>query len=1131
MGNRLTRGWQRTGVAACVAGLVMGGVAAAPPAGASPDNELIWEEGTVTSVSDGDTLVATMDAGPGARGSQRVRTIGVQAPETSPLECGAAQAKDRLRAQLPVGSRVQTRSVDVASQDAYSGGRIVRSLYGQDEEGNWYDTSRGTVSDGWLMWFPLAADSSNKPEWAHNLEYRVLADDAAGQVRGLWSRDLCGSSRYPDMNVRVWAKYYGTEKVYVENNSPYAIDLSGWIIRDSAISGYRTLPAGTVIASGGVREVYSGDMNLNNLPASNPAFEGDAVYLMEPAGPFGTGNLRAWFPYPCNPDDCGDVLSGAITMSAPALDGTPVRKPSDPGAVSATASTTAAGTATVTWAAPNDLGGPSVTYTVTASSSDGAAAPASTAGVTATTHSFTTLTPGKPYRFTVTAKNSAGTSAAVQTKDDVIPAGPPGVPSDVAAEGRDSSVVVSWTAPSTGGTDVDAMTYTATASAGGAPVSSCPATGATSCVIPNLSPGTTYSVTVAATSTVGTSAPSSPPVEVATATYIGSGPTLGEPTSVLALPGNGRAVVSWSRPALDGGAQITSYNVTADPGGGTCQAIDGATSCVVQGLTNGDPYTFTVVANNGAAGPASSASDPVTPFAYVRTSDATSAPPAAEPWIGGQYIDLTNTSGSVARLGGYGLWDAQSSRYVNGSSVENRAAYLFGPTTTLAPGATMRVYFVGGVAPAASGSISQYVFAGADLTLNADSDFVELANLNGSQIACRSKAGSSCERARVASVPSSPVGITARSTASDVTVAWGAPISRGGLEISGYTATAYDAPVGGNVIAGCTAAGGSRSCAFPASMGSTYFVDVVAHNPQGSSGPSWRVKAAPRTVPSAPGNVSVSGTPGGVNVNWTPAAENGAAITRYTASAYTAGTGGKPVGSCTTSSGSLTGCTIMRLQGGSQYFIDVVATNRAGDGAPSSPRVAGTPGPGGAISTYSKSKVTVRWDAPAPGSNTITGYTAKLYSKSKGGTKVGECSAPAGATSCRTKKMKKRSKYYIDLTMQSAAGTFTVKPRIVTGPAKKASKPKVTSATPSSRKVTIAWSPPTFNGYSYLKGYGARLYSKSKGGKVKASCSAGPSANACITKTMKKGKYYSAVRVKNSKGWSSWSKRVKVVVR
>jgi hypothetical protein len=77
----------------------------------------------------------------------------------------------------------------------------------------------------------------------------------------------------------------------------------------------------------------------------------------------------------------------------------------------------------------------------------------------------------------------------------------------------------------------------------------------------------------------------------------------------------------------------------------------------------------------------------------------------------------------------------------------------------------------------------------------------------------------------------------------------------------------------------------------------------------------------------------------------------------------------------------------------------------------------------------------------------------------------------------------------------------------------------------------VTWAPPTFNGYSYLKGYGARLYSKSRGGSVKASCTAGPSTMTCTTKSVKRGTYYAAARVKNSKGWSSWSKRVKVVVR
>jgi fibronectin type 3 domain-containing protein len=1125
----------RAAVAAgAVAALLAGTMGTAPAAMANPDDELIWEEGTITSIADGDTLVATLDTGSGARGSQRIRTIGVQAPEVAhngtPPECGAAQATTRLRDQLPTGSRVQTRSVDVNSYDDYSGGRIVRSLYAQDQESNWYDTSRGTVSDGWLMWFPLSAASNNKAEWAHNLEYRVLADDAAGQGRGLWAANLCGAAPYAGANLRVWAKYWGTEEVYVENLSGFDVDLSGWTIRDSAISGYRTLAAGTVVPAGGVRKVYSGDLNLNNLPADNAAFEGDAVFLLDNTGSLATGNLRAWFPYPCNPDNCGDVLTGGISMSAPFLSSPPVRKPSNPGSVTAQATTDGSGNVTVTWAAPNDFGGPTISYTITPSSTDGGSVPAAATGVTETSYTFPGLTLGKSYRFAVRAVGAGGLSDSIQSTPAVSPAGPPGAPTSIVTEARSSAAVISWTAGASGGIDADTVTYTATAV--NDPTRMCTASGATSCVVPGLANGTPYTFTVRANNGLA-AADSAASAPVTPLDYLPSGTAApGVPKDVTATAGNGKAVVSWARPDSDGGQQITSYTATSGPR--SCIASGGATSCVVPGLTNGTPYTFTVRANNGADGPTASSAS-VTPFASgsVRTSTTTAAPPAADPWIGGQYIELTNTSASTARLGGYGLWNAQSSRFDNNGRLENRAAFLFDAAETLGAGQTLRVYFAS--APPSVGQTGggvKSIFAGANLALNTDSDFVELANLNGAQIACRSKAGSSCVRAQVASVPSSPVGVTARSTASDVTVTWGAPISRGGLAIAGYSATAYDAPVGGNIIASCAAGGADRSCSFPATLGSAYYVDVVATNAQGSSGPSWRVRAVPKTVPSAPGNVTVSGTPGGVNVTWTPAVENGATITKYTASAYTAGTGGNPVGTCTTSNGSLTGCTIMKLQGGTQYYIDVMATNRAGNGAASSPRAPGTPGPGGAVSTYSKGKVTVRWDAPTPGSNTITGYTARLYTKSKGGTKVGECSAPAGKTSCTTKKMKKRSKYYIDLTMQSAAGTFTVKPRIVTGPPKKASAPKVTSATPTGKQVTIAWAPPSFNGYSYLKGYGARLYSKKKGGSVKASCSAGPAATTCTTKAVKKkGTYYSAVRVKNSKGWSKWSKRVKVVVR
>lgn len=77
------------------------------------------------------------------------------------------------------------------------------------------------------------------------------------------------------------------------------------------------------------------------------------------------------------------------------------------------------------------------------------------------------------------------------------------------------------------------------------------------------------------------------------------------PENVKATAGDGKATVTWD--AVPGGS-ITSYTVTAGPGGKTCTATAPATSCVVEGLTNGTEYSFMVVANNAAgAGPASSA--------------------------------------------------------------------------------------------------------------------------------------------------------------------------------------------------------------------------------------------------------------------------------------------------------------------------------------------------------------------------------------------------------------------------------------------------------------------------------------------------------------------------------------------
>ena len=111
------------------------------------------------------------------------------------------------------------------------------------------------------------------------------------------------------------------------------------------------------------------------------------------------------------------------------------------------------------------------------------------------------------------------------------------------------------------------------------------------------------------------------------------------PGTVSAIAGAGQAFVSWSAPLFTGGAAVSSYTVTASPGGASC--VTAARSCVVTGLTPGTDYTFTVTATNSAA--TSSASTPSTGVS-VTYSVAPSTPPVSTP---GTSVRLVAADGSA----------------------------------------------------------------------------------------------------------------------------------------------------------------------------------------------------------------------------------------------------------------------------------------------------------------------------------------------------------------------------------------------------------------------------------------------------------------------------------------------------
>ncbi len=218
----------------------------------------------------------------------------------------------------------------------------------------------------------------------------------------------------------------------------------------------------------------------------------------------------------------------------------------------------------------------------------------------------TGLDNGTDYSFTVVAGNSVGESPASQASATVRPSATPTAPNHVTALAGDRSATVSWQ-PTYLNSDV--ASYRVTSTSPGRPDQTTTVTGdATSTTLTGLTNGTTYTFTVTATNTAGTS-----PTSVASdpVTPAGAPDT---PTKPTATRGDRSATITWTKPASNG-TPITGYTITSSPAGITKTVTGGDTlTTTMGGLTNGTAYTFTVTATNTAGtSPTSVASDPVTP--------------------------------------------------------------------------------------------------------------------------------------------------------------------------------------------------------------------------------------------------------------------------------------------------------------------------------------------------------------------------------------------------------------------------------------------------------------------------------------------------------------------------------------
>ena len=845
--------------------------------------------------------------------------------------------------------------------------------------------------------------------------------------------------------------------------------------------------------------------------------------------------------------------AGTGPSSASSNSVTPIGPPVAPTNVAATSNANTQ--SVVTWAASASTGGSTIThYTVTSNGGQ----TCTTANGTTTTCTVTGLTNGTSYTFTVTATNAVGTSAASAPSAPAIPATAPGPPTGVTAVGGYTQGTVSWTAPaSNGGAAITG--YTVMSSPG---AKTC-TTSTTSCIVTGLTDLTSYTFTVVAINSAGTSASSVASNAVVPTTTVPNPPTNVTATSYA----NTQSVVSWTAPAYTGGATINQYIVTSSPGAKTCTTA--ATSCTVTGLTNGVAYTFTVTAAHTTTAP-TGPSAPSVASASATPSTVPQAPTigsasytagiayGANPQVAVTWTDPANSGGSA--ITGYTVTSspaggtctvagATATACTITSGLTAGTAYTFSvvatngsgtsaasaasaaivpatvPGTPTAVTATSNVSgqsVVSWTAPASNGglAITGYTVTssvGQTCTTTGATTCTVTGLTNGTAytftVTATSPAGTGAASAASnpatpGGPPQPPTGVTA-TTGQNVssTVSWTAPTDNGGSVITGYTVTASPG------TRTCTTTGATSCTVTGLTNGTTYTFTVTATNAVGTSAASAPSNAiTPASTPGAPTDVTATNVPGTpftstpqVMVSWTaPVVTGGSAITSYTVTS----SGGHP---CTTGNGNTTTCTFLGLTAGTNYTFTVMATNVVGTGpasAPVSATASTVPGaPTGVTATsFANAQSVVTWTAPASnGGSSITGYTV---TSSGGQTCTSTSTAPATpATTCTVTGLTNGTAYTFTVTATNAAGTSSASAASGTAtPATTPGAPTGVAATSfANAQSVVTWTAPSTGG-AVITGYTVT----SSGGQTCTSTSTAPAtpATTCTVTGLTNGTAY-----------------------
>ena len=533
-----------------------------------------------------------------------------------------------------------------------------------------------------------------------------------------------------------------------------------------------------------------------------------------------------------------------------------------PGApTSLTAAADGQTTIDLSWTAPTSDGGAAISgYRIDVSTNGGSSFSQLVASQSGTSYSHTGLTAGTARHYRVRAINSVGNSGwsntANATTADSPTATAPGAPTSLtaAADGQ-TTIDLSWTAPtSDGGAAISGYRIEVSTNGGSSFSQLVASHSTTSYSHTGLTAGTARHYRVRAINSVGSSGWSN----TANATTAAA-TAPGVPTSLTAAADGQTTIdLSWTAPTSDGGAAISGYRIEVSTNGGSSfsqlVASHSTTSYSHTGLTAGTARHYRVRAINSVGNSGWSSTANATTVAATATFP--DAPTELTATASGQTI--INLSWTAPRnTGGAPISDYRILVSEDGIDF----------TTILVSSHTTTSYSHTGLAP----GTTRYYRVSAINSVDRRGPVSNTANATTAT--------------RTATVPGAPISLTTTADGSTIiNLSWTVPASNGGAAISGYRIeVSID---GGTNFSQLVARQSTTSYSHTGlSAGSARHYRVRAINAVGNSAWSNTANATTdaATAPTAPRSLTATAVgQTTIYLSWTaPARNGGAAISGY----------------------------------------------------------------------------------------------------------------------------------------------------------------------------------------------------------------------------------------------------------